>query len=56
MKFRYKEKKTKWEKRGDKLEVKLRDGNYNPIYKKEVSIMNLKQLVLLYNRAIGSND
>lgn len=36
-------------KRGDKLEVKLRDYQYNVIYENEIATENLKQLALLIN-------
>lgn len=37
-------KKGKYKKRGDKLEVKLRDSLYNPIYKNEIKASDVKQV------------
>lgn len=38
---------TTYYKSGDKLEVKLRDQNYNPIYKNEVSVKNVKDVSVI---------
>lgn len=34
-------------KSGDKLKVKMRDKDYNPIYEKEIEVADSKQLAIL---------